>query len=202
MEVLRYALVAVAGYLMGSFPTGYVTARALKGVDPRKHGSGRTGGTNILRSAGRGAALLTVIGDFVKGLLPVLLARAVIGTDAAGVVAGLAAVVGHDHSIFLRFRGGAGSMTNAGVVMALAPHVVPFMAAAAVVAARLSRTASVTSMTAAATMAVTLMASFLLSLSPAAYVVYGVLACALIVFELRSNIERLRNGTERRVEHY
>lgn len=202
MEVLRYALVAVAGYLMGSFPTGYVAARALKGVDPRKHGSGRTGGTNILRSAGRGAALLTVIGDFVKGLLPVLLARAVIGTDAAGVVAGLAAVVGHDHSIFLRFRGGAGSMTNAGVVMALAPHVVPFMAAAAFVAARLSRTASVTSMTAAATMAVTLMASFLLSLSPAAYVVYGVLACALIVFELRSNIERLRNGTERRVEHY
>ena len=93
-------------------------------------------------------------------------------------------------------------MTNAGVVMALAPHVVPFMAAAAFVAARLSRTASVTSMVAAATMAVTLIASFLLSLSPAAYAVYGVLACALIIFELRKNIERLRNGTERRVEHF
>ena len=146
--------------------------------------------------------MLTVVGDFIKGLLPVLLARAVVGTDAAAVVAGLAAVEGHNHSIFLRFRGGAGSMTNAGVVMALAPHVVPFMAAAAFVAARLSRTASVTSMVAAATMAVTLIASFLLSLSPAAYAVYGVLACALIIFELRKNIERLRNGTERRVEHF
>jgi len=93
-------------------------------------------------------------------------------------------------------------MTNAGVVMALAPHVVPFMAVGAFVAARLSRTASVVSMTAAATMAVALLVSFLLSLSPAAYMVYGVLACALIVFELRKNIERLRNGTERRVEHY
>jgi glycerol-3-phosphate acyltransferase PlsY len=202
MDVWRYVLVAAVGYLIGSFPTGYLVARGLKGVDPRQFGSGRTGGTNILRSAGKQAAVLTVIGDFLKGLLPVLLARLVVGTDVAAAVAGLAAVLGHNRSIFLGFKGGAGSMTNAGAVTGLAPHVVPFMAAAAVVGGRLTRMASVTSMIVAATMAVALIASFLLSLSPVAYVAYGVLACALIVFELRPNIERLRNGTERRVENY
>jgi glycerol-3-phosphate acyltransferase PlsY len=125
-----------------------------------------------------------------------------VGTEAAAVLAGLAAVLGHNRSIFLGFHGGAGSMTNAGAVAGLAPHVVLFMAAAAFVAGRLSRIASVTSMVVAATMAVALIVSFLLSISPAAYVVYGVLACALIVFELRPNIDRLRNGTERRVENY
>lgn len=93
-------------------------------------------------------------------------------------------------------------MTNAGVVLATVPHVVPFMAAAALIAAFVSRIAAVTSIAAASVMVAALVASFLLSLTPAAYVVYGVLACALIIFELRPNIERLRSGSERRVEHY
>ncbi|MGQ9492753.1 MAG: glycerol-3-phosphate 1-O-acyltransferase PlsY [Anaerolineae bacterium] len=202
MEVLRHILVAGIGYLLGSFPTGYMIARVWKGVDPRQYGSGRTGGTNILRTAGRGPALLTVIGDFLKGALSVWLARALLGTSIAAVIAGLAAVLGHNRSIFLRFRGGAGSMTNAGVIFVLAPHVLPFMAVAAVVTALLSRIASVTSIVAAVTMLITLMVSFLLSLSPAIYVLYGMLACALILFELRPNIARLLTGSERRVERY
>jgi len=202
MEILRYAAVIVLGYLVGSFPTGYLVARTWKGVDPRQHGSGRTGGTNILRAAGKEAALLTIIGDLSKGALAVLVARTLVGTDGAVVVAGLAAVLGHNRSIFLRFRGGAGSMTNVGVVLAMAPHVVPFMAVAALVAALLSRIASVASIAAATIMVVALAGSFFLSLTSAAYVVYGVLACALIIFELRPNIERLRSGSERRVEHY
>nr|MBC7244698.1 glycerol-3-phosphate acyltransferase [Chloroflexota bacterium] len=202
MTVLRYILVAGMGYLLGSFPTGYVLAKLWKGIDPRQYGSGRTGGTNILRAAGKGPAIFTVMGDFLKGALSVGLARVLLGTSSAAVVAGLAAVLGHNRSIFLRFRGGAGSMTNAGVILVLAPHVLPFMAVAAVVAACLSRIASVTSIVAAVTMLITLAVSCLLSLSPAIYVLYGVLACGLILFELRPNIERLRSGSERRVEHY
>ena len=200
--MIGYVAVTAIGYLLGSFPTGYLAARRLKGVDPREHGSGRTGGTNILRSAGRGAALITVVGDFLKGLFAVLAARWLVGTDAAAVVAGLAAVLGHNRSIFLRFKGGAGSMTNAGVVTALAPQVVPLMAAAAFIAARASRIASVTSIVTAAAMTLGMVASALLSLSPPAVVAYGVLACALIIFELRPNIQRLRAGTERRVDVY
>lgn len=200
--IWRYVLVAGMGYLLGSFPTGYVIARLWKGIDPRQHGSGRTGGTNILRAAGKGPALFTIVGDFAKGALAVLLSRALVDTDSAAVIAGLAAVLGHNRSIFLGFHGGAGSMTNAGVVFVLAPHVLPFMAVAGLVAAFLSRIASVTSIVAAVTMLAALVVSFLLALSPAVYVLYGVLACALILFELRPNIQRLCTGSERRVEHY
>jgi glycerol-3-phosphate acyltransferase PlsY len=114
----------------------------------------------------------------------------------------LAAVIGHNHSVFLGFRGGAGSMTNAGVVLATVPYVVPFMAVAGVIGALLSRIAAVASIAAAATMVVVLLASFCLRYTSLAYVIYGLLACALIVYELRPNIQRLRSGTERRVEHY
>lgn len=202
MELVKYAGTLVAAYLIGSFPTGYLVARWFKGVDPRQHGSGRTGGTNILRTAGKGAALVTVAGDLLKGAVAVLLARAWMGTQLSMVLAGLAAVLGHNHSIFLRFRGGAGAMTNAGVVLALAPHVVVFMAAAAFIAAKLSRMASVGSIASVVAMVIVMLASFLLSQTPLAYVVYGVLACALILLELRPNIERLLSGTERRVENY
>jgi glycerol-3-phosphate acyltransferase PlsY len=189
------------GYLVGSFPSGYLSARLLKGVDPREHGSGRTGGTNVLRSAGRGAAALAVIGDVAKGALPVILAQAWLGTDAAAVIAGLAAVFGHNHSLFLRFRGGAGSATNFGVLLALFPLVTPAVLAAAGITAYVSRMASVASIAAAVVMVLALLASYLLSHAPAAYLIYGVLACAMIIFELRPNIQRLRAGSERRVEH-
>ncbi len=202
MEILGYAGVAIVAYVLGSFPTGYLCARWLKGVDPREHGSGRTGGTNILRSAGKGAALLTVLGDLAKGALAVMLARIWPGTDAAVVVAGLAAVLGHNHSLFLRFRGGAGSATNFGVVLAMVPLVAPVVLAAAVVTALLSRMASLASVAAAVAMVLALLVSFWLSYSPAAYVIYGLLACAMIIYELRPNIQRLRTGSERRVEHY
>ncbi len=202
VEVVQYSAVALVGYFVGSFPTGYLVARGLKGVDPRQHGSGRTGGTNVLRSAGRGAALLTILGDLLKGILAVLVARWVAGTYVAAVVAGLAALLGHNRSIFLGFHGGAGSMTNAGVMLALAPHVVPFMLMGALVAALLSHTAAVVSITAATVMVIGLVLSFLLALTPTVYVLYGVLALALILFELRPNIARLRAGSERRVDNY
>ena len=201
MRIVHIA-VTLLGYLVGAFPTGYLVARLWKGVDPRQHGSGRTGATNVLRAAGRWPALLTVFGDLIKGLLSVLLARVLVGTDSAVVLAGLAAVLGHNRSVFLGFGGGAGSMTNAGVVLALAPHVVPFMAIAAFITALRTRTASLVSIAAAVTMLVAFVISFFLSLVPVAYVIYSVLACALIFFELKPNIERLLSGSERRVEHY
>jgi len=202
MEILAYAGVAILGYLLGSFPTGYLSARLLKGVDPREHGSGRTGGTNILRSAGRGAAVLTVLGDVAKGALAVLLARTWLGADAAVILAGLAAVLGHNHSLFLRFRGGAGSATNFGVVLAMFPLVAPVVLAAAVITALVSRTASIASIVAALAMVLALLVSYWLAYSPGAYLIYGVLACGMIIFELRPNIQRLLAGSERRVEHY
>jgi glycerol-3-phosphate acyltransferase PlsY len=202
MLVLRYVAAIVLGYLSGSFPTGYLVSRVLKGVDPRQHFSGRTGGTNVLRSAGRVPALLTVIGDGLKGALAVLLARWLVGTEVAVVLAGLAAVLGHNRSVFLGFHGGAGAMTNAGVALALVPHVVPFVALAAFVAALSTHTASLVSIASAVTMIATFMVFYLLRLSPLSYVVYSALSFALILFELRPNLARLRAGSERKVDKY
>ena len=202
MGVLRYGLVILASYLLGSFPTGYLAARLWRGVDPTQHGSGRTGGTNVLRAAGKGPALLTVVGDLAKGTLAVLLARVCIGTEPAMAVAGLAAVLGHNHSVFLGFRGGAGAMTNVGVVLVLAPYVVPVVAVAAFVAAVRTHTASLTSIASVVATVVAFVASFLFWHIPVVYVVYSVLACAMILFDLRANIARLRAGSERRVDSY
>jgi len=202
MEALRYLGVTLLGYLAGSFPTGYLVSRLLKGVDPRQHYSGRTGGTNVLRSAGRVPALFTVLGDGLKGTLAVVLARWLVGTNTALVLAGLAVVLGHNRSVFLGFKGGAGAMTNAGVALALEPRVVPFVAAAALIAAFGTRTASLVSIASAGTMIVAFVASHYLLRTPWAYVVYSVLALGLILFELRPNIRRLRSGSERRVERY
>ena len=199
MQILHYVLVTLLGYLVGSFSNGYVVSRWWKGVDPREYASGRTGGTNVLRSAGLGPAVVTAVGDILKGTLAVLLARLLIGTDTAEVLAGLAAVLGHNRSIFLGFKGGAGTSANLGVVLALAPHIVPFVAIAVVVVGLGARMASLASIVGAVTMAVAV--SFLLSCSPVIHVVYGVLACAMIIFELGPNIARLRAGTERRVDH-
>jgi len=202
MRIWPYVGIAVVGYLCGAFPTGYLAARWLKGVDPRQHFSGRTGGTNVLRAAGKGAALLTVLGDGLKGALAVLLARWWLGTDVAVVVAGLAAVLGHNRSVFLRFHGGAGAMTNAGVAAAFSPWVLPFVGLAALIAALRTRTASLVSITSAVTLVVTFLAAYLLRLLPLAYVVYSVVAFILILFELRPNLQRLRTHSERRVENY
>jgi len=201
MLVLHYVLVALVGYLVGSFSNGYVVAKLWKGIDPRQYASGRTGGTNVLRSAGLGPAVVTAVGDILKGALAVMLARILVGTDAAEVLAGLAAVLGHNRSIFLGFKGGAGTSANIGVVLGLAPHVVPFIGIAVVVIGLRTRIASLASIAGAVTMVVVFVISFFLSRSPVIHVVYGVVACALIIFELRPNIERLRAGTERRVEH-
>ncbi|HUT15655.1 MAG TPA: glycerol-3-phosphate acyltransferase [Anaerolineae bacterium] len=201
MQILHYVLVTLLGYLVGSFSNGYVVSRWWKGIDPREYASGRTGGTNVLRSAGLGPAVVTAVGDILKGVLAVVLARLLVGTDTAEVLAGLAAVLGHNHSIFLGFKGGAGTSANIGVLFGLAPHIVPFVAIAVVVVGLGARMASLASIAGGVTMVVAFAVSFFLSRSPVIHVVYGVLACAMILFELRPNIARLRAGTERRVDH-
>jgi acyl phosphate:glycerol-3-phosphate acyltransferase len=201
MGIVYTVAAAVIGYLLGSFPTGYLLAR-LKGVDPRQAGSGRTGGTNVLRTAGKVPALLTVIGDMLKGALAVWIARSLAGTDAAVVLAGLAAVVGHNHSVFLGFRGGAGSMTNVGVVLALAPQVVILIAVLGIGVGIITHTASLASIAAVVATLVGMVIAALVGWVPAIYVAYGIVVCAIILFELRSNIQRLRDGSDRPVMSY
>src|SRR5919199_6250966 len=116
------ALLILTGYLLGSVPTGLLVGWT-RGVDVRRVGSGNIGMANVLRAAGKGAAAATMLGDMLKGFLPVLLARLLVGNDWVVAAVALAALAGHCWSIFLRFRGGKGVATGAGTTIALAPVV-------------------------------------------------------------------------------
>lgn len=121
MEQVLTALYLLASYLVGGIPFGLVIGKAMGGVDVRSVGSGNIGATNVLRAAGRPAAVLTLIADFLKGLLPVLLAARLFPGDAVTTLSGAAAILGHNFPIYLGFKGGKGVATSFGVVMAVAP---------------------------------------------------------------------------------
>ncbi len=124
--MLTFLSLALAAYLLGSVPTGLVVARLLGGPDPRQAGSGNVGAANLYRLLGRNAGILTLLGDALKGALPVFLALswlAPLGAwhDAAVAVVGLAAVLGHIWPVFLLFQGGKAVATAFGVVAVLCP---------------------------------------------------------------------------------
>jgi len=198
LQILLWLAVAVAAYLLGSFPAGYLVGR-LWGVDVLYHGSGRTGGTNLLRAAGPVAALVTGSLDVGKGALAVWLAGYLTGTPAMQAVAGGAVVLGHIHSVFLGFRGGGGVGTSLGALAVLSFPVAAglLLLLLAVIAA--TRYASVGSLTVATLMPVVLLALGIGGLLPLIYTLYGLLAWFLILYAHRPNIRRLKEGTERRL---
>lgn len=108
----------LGGYLAGSIPFAVLVSRAMGLPDPRSYGSGNIGATNVLRSGSRRAALLTLAGDAAKGWLAVLVARAALGADPIVAAVGVAAFLGHVFPVWLRFRGGKGVATAAGVLIA------------------------------------------------------------------------------------
>jgi glycerol-3-phosphate acyltransferase PlsY len=198
LAVLSYLVAITIGYLLGSFPSGYVVGR-LRGIDVRQWGSGRTGGTNVLRSAGPWAAILAVLGDVAKGVLAVFVARALVGSPSAEVLAGLAAILGHDFTIFLRFSGGRGTATTVGALGAfcLPASIILSLLALSVVA--VSRRASLGSLTIATLLPFAMLYLALFADKPVWYIVYGLTASILIVVLHKGNIQRLLAGTERKV---
>ena len=115
--MLPYFLLVVAAYLLGSVSAAIVTCRVMGLPDPRTRGSGNPGATNVLRQGGKKAALITLMGDMLKGLLPVLLARALGAPIEVLALVGLAAFLGHLFPIFFGFRGGKGVATLVGVLL-------------------------------------------------------------------------------------
>lgn len=190
----------ISGYLLGSIPVGYLVVRWLRGIDVRQVGSGRIGGTNVLRAAGWKVALLSGLLDGVKGLLAVLVARWLGGPPLRWALAGVAAVVGHNYPIFLRFRGGAGTSTSAGGATGLWPWSLPILAAVLFGFALGSRRASLGSIAVAIVLPTLFVVRALLGLDPWAFVLYGVLTSAVTLWALRPNIDRLRRGQERRID--
>jgi len=193
-------LIALAvGYLLGSIPVGFLVVRLSRGLDVRRVGSGRTGGTNVLRAAGWGAAVATGLGDALKGAAAVWAAQALGTPPLAQALAGFAAVVGHNYSLFLGLRGGAGTATSVGGAIALWPVggllAVPVLLAAAL----LTRYASVGSISVALFLPMAFAVGAAREAIPWAYEAHAVLTSALTLWALRPNIRRLWRGEERRI---
>jgi glycerol-3-phosphate acyltransferase PlsY len=198
-------LVAVLlSYLLGSIPVGVVLCRPL-GKDPRQVGSGRTGGTNVYRTAGLVPAVLTIVGDIAKGYLAVALATWLVpGDDQVLTVAlaALAAILGHNHSLFLGFRGGAGATPNIGAVLAIDPVVGLVALVVGAVGLLGVRIAAVATLATSVTILLGLAWRVVTAAGPydsPAILLYAVGQLSLIVWSLRPNIARLRAGTERRI---
>jgi glycerol-3-phosphate acyltransferase PlsY len=198
VEVATAAAAVAIAYLLGSFPAGYLLGR-LWGVNVLDRGSGRTGGTNVLRSAGPVAALLTGALDVGKGALAVWLAGQMTGYPAAQVLAGAAVILGHNHSIFLNFRGGAGVGTSLGALGAIyLPAAIGLVVLLLTIIA-ITRYASLGSLTVMTLMPIILLILAVTGTLSLVYVSYGLLAWAIIVYSHRPNIRRLIQGTERRL---
>ena len=195
-----YTLVAavIAAYLLGSFPAGYLLGR-LWGVNVLSYGSGRTGGTNVLRSAGIIPALLTGLLDIGKGALAVWVAGQMTGYPEVEVLAGAAAILGHNYSVFLRFRGGAGVGTSLGALGAIYWPAALGLVVMLLVTIAVTRYASLGSLIVSTLMPLVLLVLGLEGILPLTYVAYGVLAWIIIVYAHRPNIQRLLQGTERRI---
>ncbi len=190
---------AVIGYLLGSIPTGYLMVKAFTGQDVRKIGSGRTGGTNVLRAAGGPAFMMTIIGDISKGALSVLLARFWFGTDLPQFVAGFFALVGNNWSLYLRGQGGAGVMTTVGTLIAITPVPVLLFAPFPVLLVVITRIASVGSLVAAIGGSLIFLVLTLLGYETISHLIYVLAVGALLIFVHVPNIKRLREGRERRI---
>jgi glycerol-3-phosphate acyltransferase PlsY len=185
-------LLLIFAYLLGSVPTGVILTRAFSDVDPRTQGSKNIGATNIYRTAGKKLGIVTLLGDILKGLIPVVIARSALDSHLwIGAVA-LAAFLGHLYPIYLKFKGGKGIATGLGAFLALAPlaAVLSFLVFAAVVYK--SRYISLGSLTATAAFPVLLA----LLHSPAIYIPFAVTIGALIFYRHRENIQRLLAGKE------
>jgi glycerol-3-phosphate acyltransferase PlsY len=196
---MRSALVIVVAYLIGSIPFGYLIVRQKLGDDVRVTGSGGTGATNVSRRAGKGAGVLTLVLDALKGAAAVLIAQKLGGSDWITAGAAIAVIVGHIFPVWLGFRGGKGVATGAGVFLVLAPIALMCAGLVFVAIVFFTRYVSLGSMMAAALIPVFvwLHSVFVVPMADLRPLLLAtVVGAVLIIFAHRGNIERLARGTE------
>lgn len=185
-------LFLVFAYLLGSIPTGVIVAKAFGSIDPRTQGSKNIGATNVFRTGGKKLGIITLSGDILKGLIPVVLAKGYVDSFFwIGAIA-LAAFLGHLYPIFLKFKGGKGIATGLGIFLALSP--LPAFLSLGVFAAVVYkwRYVSLGSLTATAAFPI-----FLLLLNkPSNFIIFTVIIGLLIFYRHRENISRLLSGKE------
>jgi acyl phosphate:glycerol-3-phosphate acyltransferase len=218
MIATLYAATILIGYLLGSIPFGLIISKAFAGQDIRQVGSGKIGMTNVMRTAGRKAAALSLLLDISKAIFSVLAARLIFGSDYAAsigavgwresamVLGALAAIAGHTWSVFLNFKGGRGVATFIGGLLALYWQAAVIGGGLMLVIGFRTRYMSMGSIIGAVTAFIVLMAFSILRINflgpyPAfVYVLYAMISAIFIYIMHRDNIIRLVSGTERKID--
>jgi glycerol-3-phosphate acyltransferase PlsY len=205
VPVVGYILVVLIAYLLGSIPTGFLVAKA-RGVDIRTVGSGNIGATNVFRILGKSAGTFVLLADAAKGWVAVFVvaklfagwlypAAGPLARDWSAICAGVAAILGHNYTCWLHFKGGKGIATSAGVLVALVPLPLIIILAIWTVVFALSRYVSLASISAAFALP---FAAWVIGESTAITLVTAALA-VLAIYKHRANIQRLLRGTENRI---
>lgn len=196
---MNLLLAALGAFLLGSIPTGYLVARA-KGVDIRRHGSGNIGATNVFRTLGKPLGIVVFFTDALKGFGAVWLAtRFGDACPWTGIVAAVAAIAGHNYTPWLGFKGGKGIATSAGVLLALMPWAVLAIALVWISVFKISGYVSLASICASAALPLAVGALWYAGCGGNGPLLgFALLISALAIWRHRSNIERLRAGTESR----
>ena len=195
----RYAAVLAIAYLLGSVPWGYMLILWRQGVDVREQGSGRTGMTNVLRTAGVRVAAIVLLLDMGKGLLSVYVAREVIGSTHGEVAAGLLALAGHNWPVFLQFRGGRGILTGFGGLWIMTWPAAAIAAAVMVLITLISRYVSLGNIIGVVIAFLVTAAMGWMGMYSPLYAGYTLIGGAIIIWQHRDNIQRILAGNERRL---
>nr|WP_261853604.1 glycerol-3-phosphate 1-O-acyltransferase PlsY [Clostridium folliculivorans] len=202
MDILISLVLSLIAYLAGSIPTGYILVKKIKGIDIRTVGSGNIGSTNVRRIGGTYISLATQVVDILKGLLPVAISSYLINKGIINInfdknillaIIGISSIVGHNYPIFLKFKGGKGVNTTAGVFLFLAPKA---LIAAAVVFFILKLATSIVSIR-SMILAMALIIAAILFKYPNPVVLCTVFAAGLLIFRHKANIKRLIKGEEK-----
>lgn len=189
----------LAAFIIGSIPNGFILGMLIKRIDVRQHGSGNVGATNVFRVLGWKLGLAALILDMLKGLLVVTAAR-IIFPDSTYIIlaSGISAILGHIFSIFLRFKGGKGVATSAGVFIALAPLASAVALVCFILTLLLTKYVSAGSITASLALVIAQLIIYLNRAAAVEYLIISIIAAAFIIIKHISNIKRIINGTENR----
>lgn len=196
MQILFEMLTVIAAYLLGAVPFGLIFAKLFSDVDVRSIGSGNIGATNVLRASGKKAAVLTLLADCFKGLIPVLAARGLFHDDVVTALAGAAAVLGHSYPVYLKFKGGKGVATSYGVILSVAPLVGLICLIVWLIAALIWRYSSLSALL---SFAVYPAATFIARVTSKPFALLSLFIFTMIYYRHRENIKRLIAGTEPKI---
>lgn len=203
--MLKYILVVIVAYLLGSISFSVIISKKLAGFDVREKGSGNAGSTNVLRTVGKKGAILTLICDCLKGVIAVLIAYIVSktaqNTDGALLVqlAGLAVVLGHTFPIFFNFKGGKGVATSLGVLLIINWQIGLICLVFALLLMALTRFVSLGSVSAAILFPVLTIFIHTHYIVDGSYIIFALLLGAFVVFNHRANVKRLLEGKENKL---